>query len=136
MTLWKISDRDMRHCHFLNSTCDIGDPPSRAPRVTRRPTTPWRDSRHTCGPWPPCTLPPVSPASRRHPYHSSRPHTIACITTPTQGSLWSAWASAVTGVGVPRGHDLHTILKAVPPVGHLGNHLGQPGPPCSWGWVV
>ena len=23
--------RDMRHDHFLNSTCDIGDPPSRAP---------------------------------------------------------------------------------------------------------
>ena len=23
----------MRHCHFLNSTCDIGDPPSRAPVV-------------------------------------------------------------------------------------------------------
>ena len=31
MTLGKISDRDMRHCHFLKSTCDIGDPPSRAP---------------------------------------------------------------------------------------------------------
>ena len=27
----KISDRDMQHCHFLKSTCDIGDPPSRAP---------------------------------------------------------------------------------------------------------
>ena len=22
---------DMRHCHFLNSTCDMGTPPSRAP---------------------------------------------------------------------------------------------------------
>ena len=21
--------KDMRHCHFLKSTCDIGDPPSR-----------------------------------------------------------------------------------------------------------
>ena len=24
--LWKIRDSDMRHCHFLNLTCDIGDP--------------------------------------------------------------------------------------------------------------
>ena len=24
-------NRDRGHCHFLNSTCDIGDPPSRAP---------------------------------------------------------------------------------------------------------
>ena len=31
MTLGKISDKDMRHCHYLKSTCDIGDPPSRAP---------------------------------------------------------------------------------------------------------
>ena len=34
MTLGKISMlhcRDMRHCHFLNSTRDIGDPTSRAP---------------------------------------------------------------------------------------------------------
>ena len=23
----------MRHCHFLKSTCDIGDPPSRAPNT-------------------------------------------------------------------------------------------------------
>ena len=33
MTLRKISDKDMRHCHFLKSTGDIGDPPSRAPIV-------------------------------------------------------------------------------------------------------
>ena len=32
MTLGKINDKDMRHCHFLKSTCDIGGPPSRAPR--------------------------------------------------------------------------------------------------------
>ena len=31
MTLGKLSDRDMRHCHFLKSTCDIGTPPPRAP---------------------------------------------------------------------------------------------------------
>ena len=31
MTLEKISDKDMRHCHFLKSTCDIGGPPSRTP---------------------------------------------------------------------------------------------------------
>ena len=31
VTLWKISDRDIGHCHFLNLTCNIGDPPSRAP---------------------------------------------------------------------------------------------------------
>ena len=30
MTLKKISDRDMRHCHFLKSTCDIGNPPTKA----------------------------------------------------------------------------------------------------------
>ena len=30
VTLRKISDNDMRHCHFLKSTCDIGDPSSRA----------------------------------------------------------------------------------------------------------
>ena len=29
--MWKISDADMRHYHFLKSTCDIGDPPLRAP---------------------------------------------------------------------------------------------------------
>ena len=27
--------RDMRHDHFVNSTCDIGDPPSRAPCIMR-----------------------------------------------------------------------------------------------------
>ena len=27
MTLRKISTRDIQHCHFLKSTCDIGDPP-------------------------------------------------------------------------------------------------------------
>ena len=26
MTWGKISDKDMQHCHFLKSTCDIGDP--------------------------------------------------------------------------------------------------------------
>ena len=26
MTLGKISDKDMRHCHFLKSICDIGGP--------------------------------------------------------------------------------------------------------------
>ena len=26
MTLGIISDKDMRHCHFLKSTCDIGGP--------------------------------------------------------------------------------------------------------------
>ena len=31
MTLGKISDKDMRHCHFLKLTCDIGNPLSRAP---------------------------------------------------------------------------------------------------------
>ena len=31
MTLRNISDKDMRHCHFLKSTCDIGGPPPRAP---------------------------------------------------------------------------------------------------------
>ena len=31
VTLGKISDSDMRQCIFLKSTCDIGDPPSRAP---------------------------------------------------------------------------------------------------------
>ena len=31
MTLRNISDRDMQHCHSSKSTCDIGDPPSRAP---------------------------------------------------------------------------------------------------------
>ena len=35
MTLGKISDKDIRHYHFLKSTCDIGDPPSRAPFVFR-----------------------------------------------------------------------------------------------------
>ena len=30
MTLRKISDRDMWHCHFLKTICDIGHPPSRA----------------------------------------------------------------------------------------------------------
>ena len=30
MTLRKVSDRDRRHCNFLKSTCDIGDPPPRA----------------------------------------------------------------------------------------------------------
>ena len=25
-TLGKVSDGDMRHCHFLKSTLDIGDP--------------------------------------------------------------------------------------------------------------
>ena len=29
--LWKLSDRDMRHYHFLNSICDIGDPPIKGP---------------------------------------------------------------------------------------------------------
>ena len=27
VTLEKISDNDMRHCHFLKLTCDIGGPP-------------------------------------------------------------------------------------------------------------
>ena len=31
VTLWKISHRGMQHCNFLKLTCDIGDPPSRAP---------------------------------------------------------------------------------------------------------
>ena len=26
VTMGKTSDRDMRHCHFLNSTCDFLDP--------------------------------------------------------------------------------------------------------------
>ena len=41
MTMGKISDSEMRHCHFLKSTCDIGDPTSRAPRYrdTADPTT-------------------------------------------------------------------------------------------------
>ena len=34
VTLCIISDIDMRHCHFLKSTCVIGDLPSRAPRVS------------------------------------------------------------------------------------------------------
>ena len=32
MTLGEISDKDMQHCHFLKSTCDIGDPPIKGPR--------------------------------------------------------------------------------------------------------
>ena len=31
VTLREKSDRDMRHCHFLKSICDIGDPTSSAP---------------------------------------------------------------------------------------------------------
>ena len=31
MTLRKISDKDMEHCLFLKSTCDIGGPSLRAP---------------------------------------------------------------------------------------------------------
>ena len=34
MTLGKIRDNDMRHCYFYKSTCDIGDPPSRAPALS------------------------------------------------------------------------------------------------------
>ena len=30
VTLRKISDRDMQHCHFLKSSCGIEDPPPRA----------------------------------------------------------------------------------------------------------
>ena len=26
-----MQNRDRGHCHLLNSTCDVGDPPSRAP---------------------------------------------------------------------------------------------------------
>ena len=33
MTLGTISDKDKRLCHFLKSTCDIGDPQSMAPVV-------------------------------------------------------------------------------------------------------
>ena len=35
MTLGKISDKDMQHCHFQKSTCDIGDSPSRAPILSQ-----------------------------------------------------------------------------------------------------
>ena len=31
MTLWKISDKDIRQCHFLKSTCNIG-PPRQGPQ--------------------------------------------------------------------------------------------------------
>ena len=31
VTLGKLSNRDMRHYDFVKSTCDIGNPPSRAP---------------------------------------------------------------------------------------------------------
>ena len=31
MTLVKVSDKDMQHCHFLKLTRDIGGPPSGAP---------------------------------------------------------------------------------------------------------
>ena len=34
VTSGKINDKDMRHCRFLKLTCDIGDPPSRAPTFT------------------------------------------------------------------------------------------------------
>ena len=27
------NDKDMQHCHFLKSTCDIGDPPIMGPFV-------------------------------------------------------------------------------------------------------
>ena len=27
MTLGETSDKDLRHCHFLKSTCDIAPPP-------------------------------------------------------------------------------------------------------------
>ena len=33
VTFRKINDKDMRHCHFLKSTCDVGDTPSRAPGI-------------------------------------------------------------------------------------------------------
>ena len=31
VTLRKIKNSDMQHCHFLQSTCDIGDPPHQGP---------------------------------------------------------------------------------------------------------
>ena len=44
VTLREKRDKDMRHYHFLKSTCDIGGPPSRAPiaRLTEpAPSTCW-----------------------------------------------------------------------------------------------
>ena len=40
-TLVKISDSDRRHCHFLKSTCDVGDAPHQAPPP---PPPPWKNS--------------------------------------------------------------------------------------------
>ena len=46
VTLVEISEKEMQHCHFLKSTCNIWDPPSRDQRWshvdhvnTRRPIT-------------------------------------------------------------------------------------------------
>ena len=35
VTLGKISDKDMPYCNMLKSTCDDGDPSSRAPLLPR-----------------------------------------------------------------------------------------------------
>ena len=35
VTLGKISDNDMRHCHLLKSTCDTGGDPIKSPKIVR-----------------------------------------------------------------------------------------------------